>query len=356
MELIVATYFYKSFYGLSKNYDQCTKSAAQGFALFPTNSRIAYYQGYAYYMNHEYGEANKALSRYLRLAPVELQAEVRELLQNSQERFLNDWYAQADFYQSPGSRIEVSQFFQKVTLFQFTPYEEQNFGDLAFRQVVGDSPQVHDQELQAYLEQLVSDLTSRTPGPPFQYDVLIIKASEANAFASPGHLLVTTGLLSFVDSESQLVGALAHELAHTYGHHTARKLIADYRAKYAVNMMLNALNLQSQSAQITSVLAANIGLDLLSRAFSRYEEKEADLYATHIMFNSGFNPTGLSSFFLEKYKQNPKQGMKFLRTHPPDQDRASYLTNYIESFPLDREMRVDSEAFKKIKARFSVSE
>jgi len=71
------------------------------------------------------------------------------------------------------------------------------------------------------------------------------------------------------------------------------------------------------------------------------------------MFNAGYNPTAASGFFLKMYKANPKQPIKFLSTHPPVPDRATYVTDYLESFPLDRELTIDSPAFQKLKARLS---
>jgi Zn-dependent protease with chaperone function len=73
-------------------------------------------------------------------------------------------------------------------------------------------------------------------------------------------------------------------------------------------------------------MLAQFGIGLFLNAYSRHEEKEADLYAAHIMFNAGWNPTAMSLTFLKMYKLHPKQPVKFLSTHPPIQDRADYLT------------------------------
>ncbi|MFN2502022.1 MAG: hypothetical protein ABR530_08425 [Pyrinomonadaceae bacterium] len=53
-------------------------------------------------------------------------------------------------------------------------------------------------------------------------------------------------------------------------------------------------------------------------------------------------------------KAGAKQTPQFLSTHPPLLDRANYLMDYLESFPAEgREFQVDSEEFKKIKARLA---
>ena len=150
---------------------------------------------------------------------------------------------------------------------------------------------------------------------------------------------------------------LAHELAHNYAHHQARAVIKNYYAQSAANALVSLVNPQNQTGQIFASLGANIGLTLISRAYSRFEEKEADQYGAHLMFNAGYSPLDASSFFLKMSKASGKQPPRFLSTHPPLLDRADYLADYLESFPADgREFRVDSEEFKKIKARLVPSQ
>jgi hypothetical protein len=59
----------------------------------------------------------------------------------------------------------------------------------------------------------------------------------------------------------------------------------------------------------------------------------------------------MSSFFARLYGYSPKQPPKFLSTHPPLPDRADYLIDYTEAFPLEKEMKADSEDFQKLRAR-----
>jgi predicted Zn-dependent protease len=88
-----------------------------------------------------------------------------------------------------------------------------------------------------------------------------------------------------------------------------------------------------------------------SRGYSRGQEKEADRYGTHIAFNAGYNPTFMTKFFLRLYESNPKSPWKLLATHPPTTERIEYTTQYLEAFPLDTEMQIDSQEFKDMKAR-----
>ncbi len=117
-----------------------------------------------------------------------------------------------------------------------------------------------------------------------------------------------------------------------------------------------AVNPRSQVAQLATQLITNIGMGLFLNAYNRFEEKEADLYGAHIMFNAGYDPTALSAFFTKMYKANPKQPVKFLSTHPPTPDRATYLIDYLDSFPLQTtEVRTDSQEFQRIRSRIAAT-
>jgi Zn-dependent protease with chaperone function len=354
-ELLTATYLYKSYFGFERNYDDCFKTAAQGLASFPRNARIAFFKGYAHYNLRDYAEANKAF----KAAQLDhnLAAQVNQILLDSQQKFLTDWNRQANYYQSKESRIEVAQGFQMVTAFQVTPEWEMQLGGQGFAALTANAPKIVDAEIQTYLQNLTTRLLSKSPGSPFNYQITVVNSPEVNAVTPPGHIIVYTGLLAFADNEAQLAGVLAHELAHNYGHHSARAVIKNYHIQSIANAALRAINPQNATAQIFASLGANIGLSLFARAYSRFEEKEADQYGAHIMFNAGYSPLDASSFFLKMSKASGKQPPKFLSTHPPLLDRADYLADYLDSFPADgREFRVDSEEFKKIKARLVPSQ
>ena len=353
-ELLVATYFYQTYFGFEKDYDKCVKTADEAASRFPNNGRIALFKGYAHVNRYEYAEANNALKIAVRSADPQTATQINQVLQDSQQKFLTYWNRQANFYQSKESRIDMynPQVARMQTVFQVTPQFELQLGAQGFAAQASQAPAVVDPEIQAYLENLVTRLISKSPGSPFYYRLTVLNSPQINAVTTPGHIIVHTGLLAFAENEAQLAGVLAHELAHNYGHHVARAVIKNYLAQSTANAILSSINPQNQTAQILASVGANIGLTLFSRAYSRFEEKEADHYGAHIMYNAGYSPLDASSFFLKMSKQNPKQPAKYLSTHPPLLDRADYLAGYLESFPVEgREFRVDSEEFKKIRAR-----
>lgn len=357
LELLTVTYFYQTYFGFSKDYDDCFKTAAQGLIGFPANIRLTYFKGLAHYNSGQYSESIKTFNRLLMSPSIDgqTQAQARQVIQDSQQRFLANWNRHANYYQSPEARIMAynPQTYKQEPIFQVTPEWELNLGSLGFNAVTAQATKLEDAELKNYLENLVARLVGKSPGSPFDHKITIVNSPEVNAVTPPGHIIVYTGLLAFAENESELAGVLAHELAHNYAHHQARAVIQKYHTQNVANAVLQLINPRNQLAQIASQLGALITVELFARAYSRFEEKEADLYGSHILFNAGYNPTATSGFFLKLYKANPKQPMKFLSTHPPAPDRAAYLTDYLESFPLEREMQVDSKDFQKMKAKLA---
>jgi predicted Zn-dependent protease len=355
-ELLAETYLYRAYFGFAKDYDKCVETAGKGLQLFPNNHRLALLKGYAHYNCEEYDQALRALNRYLMTTTEDetAKAQARQVQNACQQKFLTDWNRQANFYQSKESRIEAfnAQTNRMEIIFQITPEYELNLGNQGFSAITAQKPQFNDPEIQTYIQGLVDRLVAKNPGSNFSYKVTLINSSEVNAVTPPGHIIVYLGLLQFAENESELAAVLAHELAHNYGHHHGRAAIKEFTAKSLAGAILGAINPQGAIQQTIAQLSASIGINLIMRAYSRFEEKEADFYGSHILYNAGYDPTAFSMVFTKMYKLNPKQPVKFLSTHPPAPDRAAYMIDYVEAFPLgSTEVKTDSAEFKKIKAK-----
>lgn len=281
--------------------------------------------------------------------------EMNELKKPYQEAFLASWYAYGKYYESPAAKMTRlnPQTYALEPVAQITPQFEQDLAARAFQQMAPQLKMSQDAPLQAYLQKLVDKLVAKSPvGPPFAYKVEVVESPQVNAMAFPGRILVNTGLVKFAESEAELVTILAHELAHIYAHHSARAMVASYQKRMLAGTLLAAAKVDNSNVQETLLtLGVAAGLELLDRGYSRGEEKEADKYGTHIAFNAGYNPTFMTKFFVRLYEANPKQPFKLLSTHPPTPDRIQYTTAYLDAFPLETEMQIDSQEFKDIKAR-----
>jgi hypothetical protein len=356
VERQVTVEYYRAYFGFSRNYDETLDGALAGLQKFPRNPGLLYFGGLAHYNKSEFDRATILLGRFVSASVPGTPSvdQAKQLLADSRQRFLGGWYKQSNFYQSPESRIERynPQLFKNETVLQYTPEWELGLGGQALTALTAEAPTLQDPAVSAYLTQLVRKLTDKTPGPPFTYQVRVLDSPQINAVTPPGHIIVYSGLLRFVESEAQLAAVLAHELAHNYGHHSARRFTKAYQAEAVTAAITQAVNPQSATSQLILKLSTSLGAGLFLKAYSRQEEKEADLYGSHILFNAGYSATELPAFFARLYELNPKQPVKLFSTHPPAPDRVDYLTDYIEAFPLDRESKVSTEEFEKIKLVF----
>lgn len=89
-------------------------------------------------------------------------------------------------------------------------------------------------------------LSDRRPGNLY---IKILKEAEPNAFALPnGCIIITTGLLSTIQSEDELIGILAHEVAHfvldhqimNYNKSVDRKKRAEFWSAFATVVAASA--------------------------------------------------------------------------------------------------------------------
>ena len=135
-----------------------------------------------------------------------------------------------------------------------------------------------------------------------------------NAFClSNGTIIITTGLLSTIQSEDELVGIIAHEIAHFVLDHQIlnknaiadRKKRADFWASFATSIAAVADGyLASQyrnhptgaltySVAMASVLISQEILSEMGLKFSQEQEKEADIAANNILASLKYNKLGL---------------------------------------------------------------
>lgn len=149
----------------------------------------------------------------------------------------------------------------------------------------------------------------------FEWKLHIIDDDNTlNAFATPGgYIYVYSGLIKFLDSEDQLIGVLAHEIAHADRRHSTRQL----SKSLGVALLLDAV-LGKRDA-VEQILGA-----LVSLQFTRANENEADEYSVTYLCTSPYNAAGSAGFF-EKMEGQP-QAPEFLSTHPNPANRVEFIT------------------------------
>jgi predicted Zn-dependent protease len=218
-----------------------------------------------------------------------------------------------------------------------------------------------DEYFEDYLYTVINKIHSgilkdKRPGNIF---IKIIKDPEPNAFALPnGCIIISTGLLSTIQSEDELVGILAHEVAHfaldhqilNYNKEIDRKKQAEFWKTFAtvvaasadVYLTVNNKNhipgvLTASTAIAASVFSEEI-INRLGAKYNQEQESEADNASQEILGVLNYNKLGLSAA-LQRIKSYCIVTGNYLAlsgsgTHPSLDNRISLLgqVNSLELF------------------------
>lgn len=223
-------------------------------------------------------------------------------------------------------------------------------------------PEVEDKRIKEYVQR-IADRVAANSDLKVPVKLTVLHSQEINAFALPGGLLfVNTGLIERAESESELAGVIAHELAHVSARHGAKLM-----------KRANIAGLIYQVAQIATIIAtggiASIGayylfqagflglglvLDLSLLGVSREYEAEADQLGAQYAWKSGYDPRGFITFFDKMAAEKGYvKSASFFRTHPPFFERILATVSEIEYLPRTPDLVTDSSAYRDFKAGFA---
>ena len=184
-----------------------------------------------------------------------------------------------------------------------------------------------------YVQQLGAKLVAQIPQQyswPYQFHV--IPQKEINAFALPGGpMFVNVGTIASADNEAELVGVMAHEMAHVYMQHSAKQAgKTNWIAGIAgvAGAVLGSGGLVGQLAASGIQITAN-GIIM---KYSRNDEAQADAVGAIIMYKAGYNPQAMADFF-QKLAAEGGSGPQWLSDHPNPGNREQAIQKEIANWP-----------------------
>lgn len=200
----------------------------------------------------------------------------------------------------------------------YTPRYDQRLGDKMKRQIESSPSkypilvQAEHQRIYDYVNGIVDTLLNTGLikfKDEFAWEVqLLDDADILNAFVTPGgYIYVYTGLIKYLESEDQLAGVLAHEMAHADLRHASRQM----SQKNSLSTVLAVAGGATGTGYLT-----DIGASLVSLKFSRSFEKEADRMAIRLLCATDYQADGLAGFFEKLQSTDHKRPPAFLSTHP----------------------------------------
>jgi predicted Zn-dependent protease len=203
--------------------------------------------------------------------------------------------------------------------------EEIRIGQEFAATLLGAKPLVADARLQQYVNTLGRWLALQTERPDLPWTFGVLDDAGFNAFATPGgYIFVTQGLVARMRNEAELVGVLAHEIAHVLKKHHLHAV--QKNAGFAlVGDLVSAANKGGNDQAKAAFL--NIGRKLYSSGLDQGDEFEADRLGVVIAARAGYDAYGLPAVLQMLHGQNAQDGNFSLlfKTHPAPNERIELL-------------------------------
>ncbi|MBI4875492.1 MAG: M48 family metalloprotease [Acidobacteria bacterium] len=212
---------------------------------------------------------------------------------------------------------------------------------------------VEDPVIAEYVNRIGQNLV-RNSDAKVPFTIKVLDAEEVNAFALPGgFFFVNTGLILRAESEAELAGVMAHEIAHVAARHGTRQATRGQLVNLASIPLIFMGGWAGYGIRQGASLAIPIGFLSFSRGF----ESEADLLGLQYLYKTGYDPTAFVDFF-EKIqsdeKRKPGTMSKVFSSHPLTDDRIKGAQKNIEEILKAKpEYVVTTSEFNQVKTRLA---
>lgn len=147
----------------------------------------------------------------------------------------------------------------------------------------------------------------------FDYTFLVVRSDDANAFATPGGLVVVfTGLIKTMKSPEQLAAVIAHEIQHVEHRHGLRSQYRSFGTAALVGMIFGVA--QDAGTAITA--------GLVNLKYSRSFEVEADLEGAKLLARAGASPKAMVEMLDILGQQESGWSPNIINNHPSSEARS----------------------------------
>ncbi len=214
---------------------------------------------------------------------------------------------------------------------KWSPEEERKIGEKVCAEIEKEYKRWDNKDALKRVQAIVNEIAPHTDRPEIKYDVRLLDVKEKNAFSIPGGFIyVTRGLIEDVQSDDELAGVLAHEIAHNCTYDALNQ------AKRSSRMFLGSLAAGLAAILLgakSDVVRATVTAGLYARQaiLSRYSidiEARADRNAVRYLLKTKYNPVGLLTF-MERLAREERRKMPgdpgIFQTHPLSRKRVAML-------------------------------
>ena len=205
---------------------------------------------------------------------------------------------------------------------------------------------VDDERELAKLKAMLDEIGKATERPDVDYRPHIVASPLINAFTIPGGwVYVTTGLLDDAQSDDELAGVLAHEIAHNVHQDAINAMRHTPKGLGLLQLAAIAALIIGKSPEgaILASTAANTITAMVLQGNSIQAECNADHDGIRYLTQTHYNPVGFLTF-MERLASSAgkfiEQDMGIYRTHPLTRDRVEAARARLADFgvPLNRRL------------------
>lgn len=236
----------------------------------------------------------------------------------------------------------------KVADLKMSDADERKLGEEVSAQLRHDFGVYQDKDVTTYVSLVGSLLAQASSRPRLDWQFIILDTDGVNAFASPGGIVhITRGALGLIRNEAELAGVLGHEITHVTAKHTVRAI----QKNRVVSLTAEEVGGSGGLTQsVLSKLAGAAYKNIISNAFDRDDEVEADSVGITLASKSGYAPGALADVLkrLEDRNKTQEQPNGMFASHPLIKDRIATISGVVKDSKLAGSATVASRYAKHI--------
>lgn len=228
------------------------------------------------------------------------------------------------------------------------PAQQEEYGKMMLAQLRHYDYVLDDPVVDTWLRGLGNRLAAASDQPAQPFTFFMMKDRSINAFATLGGYIGTNaGLVLAAESEDEVAGVIAHEVAHVTQAHVLRGV--ERAQRDSVPLLLAMLGAVAVASQSDSHSAGDAGMAAIASMqglavqrqidYTRSNESEADRLGMRTLARSGYDTAAMARMFerMQALSRTNQGGERermpdYMRTHPVTTTRISETRQLAEQY------------------------